>query len=1016
MALCFSAALLVAEDAPADSDYESDIRPLLAQYCFRCHGEEQQKGDVRLDVLDPDFVNGANAEGWHFALDMLNSGDMPPKREAQPTEEERRLIVTWMTEGVAAAAAAHKGKSTVVLRRLNKSQYTNTLQDLLGLPINFGQDLPDDGKSEMGFTNNGGVLQSSPLHIDYYQVIAREALEQAIVIGDKPEVTHYRVTLGKGSGKGLVASQTGGYQSVPLSTDDFRVDILDANGQPQVGADKAAQDEFDSIKRRITVGLRGSAQNRFRVVDAGMTLYSAKPHKEVPAGSWQGPSPNVKLEMQRCFPETGDFALRVRASRGELFLSGEEMLIAMEAPVAHVSIRGAAGGVSADAGSILLVAHESKERKNLVSRDAYLVPEAVTEPSSAQFEIEAPAAGYYQVDMVHPLVQPDAMPSVRLSLGGLTLDLRPTPTEDQLKEPRIVTTLGAAYLRKKKHTLKVGGPFFTGFSHLVLTPLPADHELMDQVDALTDERTAELRDMIPSLRPFVGTRTDDGMDYATFDQPQEVHALLGQAEDYTFIGRLENLPIPEPDTGDLEILSGFLLVGFWNDHLVKSNRETGPPLLVEEVEFEAPYIPEWPPAAHTAIFFDSPDRADEEVYTGQLITRFIERAFRRPLAADEVERYMEFWRGLRGDYEHYEESIREVLVAALCSPNFLYMVEADAEAAAPPQYELATRLSYFLWNSPPDEALTRAASGGQLQDELLTHVDRMLDDPRSKRFVRSFGEEWLRLDRHEGMTVNPNKYPAFTRFVKRDMAEETHQFLYRVVHEDLSIFTLIDSDFAMLNQNLAEFYGIDNVAGGHFRPVAIQPEERRGGLLSQGAFLSGHSDGNEPHPIKRAVWLKEKILGDAPPPPPPNVPDLDPDAPGFENLTLKQQLEKHRDNASCHDCHLSIDPYGIVFENYDAAGRYVEKRKGEVIDATTTLMDGTNIDGVDGMKAYILEQQPDKYAAALIEYLFAYALGRDVSFADEAELAAILEQVQSGDYRMRAVIRAIVSSPSFTRN
>ncbi|MEM7310722.1 MAG: DUF1592 domain-containing protein [Planctomycetota bacterium] len=1014
------------ETAPAAApDFELDVRPVLQDFCFRCHGEKRQKGNVRLDVLDPDLVEGPDAEAWHMALNMIQSGDMPPPRMSQPTDEERRKVVAWIRSGLDAAARAGAGERETVLRRLTKAQYTNTLQDLLGVPADFGNVLPDDGKSEMGFTNNGEVLLSSQLHLEYYQSIAREALDKALAIGERPEVTRYRVTFGKGRGKDLAAGHTGGYQSVPLNTNDFTVDILDASGAPKVGATPQEQEALDEIKRRISIGLRGSSQSRFRVVDEGMLLYSALPHKEKVPKAWQGPSPNVKLEMQRCFPEEGDFVMRVRASRGYLFEHRKRMLIELEQPIPLSALVGEPVDVATLTGAIVLRAPDSDDHKNLLpggAGDELLLPEIVTDPSSARFKVKVPADGYYQVDLVHPFMPADAMPSVRLSLASQNLDRRLEPDEVESAPERVVTALAAAYLPAGTHDLRVGGPFFVGFSHVVLTPITEEHRAVAPLIARTDELAESLQAKTPGLRAFVGTRLDDGMDYKTFDVHREVDAPLGEPATYSFVGRLENLPIPEPESGDTEVLSGFMLLGVWNDHLVKDASDPGPPLLIESIEFEAPYFPEWPPASHTAIFFDSPSRAIPEVYAREVIERFLGRAFRRDLSAAELDRYMAFWQAIRPDHDTYEHSVREVLVAGLCSPHFLFLAEPVAEPEAEPAGDtirpdeaLATRLAYFLWNSPPDRELRDLAREGRLTEELEAQVDRMLDDPRAWRFVRSFVYEWLRIDRHETMDVNVDTYPAFTRFVKRDMSEETYHFVHQVLARDLSVFNLVDSDFVMLNQNLAEFYGVEGVEGAEFRPVELARERGRGGLLSQGAFLSGHSDGSQAHAIKRAVWVKEKILGDPPPPPPPNVPELNPEAPGFENLTLKEQLELHRDSPSCMDCHRGIDPYGVVFERYDAAGLWHEERDGEPIDALSTLPDGAEVDGVSGLKAYILEQQPDAFTGALIEHLYAFALGRDVHFADEEELSRILLRVKSDDYRMRSVIKGIVSSSSFSQ-
>lgn len=1157
--------------------YQDTIKPILQQYCSGCHGELKQKADIRFDQVDPDMLAGDDLEIWDAARDMLGAGEMPPKKAEQLSDEHRRALIGWLNTSLEAAARAQEGEQHTILRRLNRAQYTNTLQELLALSIDFGKLLPADSKSAMGFTNNGEVLLSSPLHLEYYQSIARAALNQAIVVDERPQPMHYRVSFGKGSGMGLAAGKTGGYQAVPLPTEDFVVDILDAAGQVKVGADMAEQSKLDAIKRKISVGFRGSSQDRFHSVEEGVVLYSALPHKEVAPGAWQGPSPNMKLELGRVFPQTGDFALRVKASRGYLVREKKELLVSLDAPQPLTSIQmhaaageptpaellasesttlgpwyqagpfdtksgaaardtsfvdrsqpldfattdaagaslwkqvgdtdgeiqgypgnigavllgrridapsprsmdlllgsddalwvwlngeevlaadvrrgvakdqnritidlrqgrndlllkivnyggafgsyhqvahdGTSGGatpysVLAPPGSRTLLAERCDKRTNVVFEHGGLVAVDFPEESAARLFLDSPG-GYFQFDLVHQAMAPDAMGSIRFSVGDLSLDLRPQSATRDLEQGFMVTPIGAGYLNSGAHQVTLGGPFFVGFSHLIITPLPDDHPLVARLES---QAATEVILETPALRAFIGTRTDDGMDYMTFDQACEVPVAMGASEVYSFYGRLENLPIPEPESGDDEILSGILVVGVWNDHLVKKRAQRGPPLLIEELEFEAPYYPQWPPASHRRIFFDSPSSEAPEAYTREVLARFLERAFRRPIPAQELERYMRFWHSIRDQYEHYEHGVREVLVAALSSPNFLFMAEPSIQGEVPMEQPLAVRLAYFLWNSAPDAELTELARQGQLRANLEQQVTRLLDDSRSERFTRAFSHDWLRLDRLDAVSINPNSFPAFTRFVKRDMAEETYRFIHHVLREDLSLFTLVDSDFALLNQNLAEFYGIEGVEGIEFRPVPVTPEQGRGGLLSQGAFLAGHSDGNEPHPIKRAVWVKEKLLGQPPLPPPPNVPDLDPEAPGFKNLTLKQQLELHRDSPACHDCHAGFDPFGIALERYSAVGLLEDKRKGQAIDASIELPDGTLVDGAAQLKAYLKGPRGDAFAASLIKHLFAYALGRDVAFADEPELREIQERVRSKGDHMRAVIQAIVSSPSF---
>jgi len=1163
--------------------WTQEIRPLLQKYCFECHGPDKSKAGIRFDEIDPDLSRGHDAETWAEALDMIEFEEMPPEdADLLPTVADRARLVAWIGAELEAATTARAATRRSVMRRLNRAQYTRSLQELLGLSIDFGRRLPEDGKSKTGFSNNGEVLRASPLRLEYYQIIARDALDQAMALGPRPEPSRYFVRLGDGAGVGHVGARTGGYQAVPLDPEDFRVEVRDVDGRPLEAADAAdaaARAKIERVQRKVTVGLRGSSQDRFHVVPEGVILYGALPHKEVAPGAWQGPSPNLKLEMQRVFPQRGDFVLRVRASRGYLVANRKELLVGLDDPQPRIGVtarepggapstaealdleptelgpwflagpiptatsaearstvyveapfvdfdaplrdgvthwrlageidgevqqyeldrgvvilartiiapsprsmeiavgsddacwiwvngeavlerdvqRGVApdqdfvsvplaagrndlvfkivndqGGfgsyhrlvhdgtvyepapytVNTPPGARVLLAERATALQNLRFKEGVLRAENFPAESRAHLAVEIPA-GYWQFDLVHPAMPPNAMGSVRWSVDGLRLDLRPQCGEEAIARGHTVTPLGAGFLNGGRRTITLGGPFFVGFSHLVLTPLPTGHPLVARLEA---QAAAEQSAEFPALRAFIGTRTDDGMDYASFDAPRTVEAPLGAIATYEFHGRLENLPIPEPDTGDREELSGIMVLGVWNDHLVKQSDEPGPPLLIESLEFEAPYFSVWPPASRARIFHDSPNRDDEEAYTREILQRFLPRAFRRPVEAVEVERYLSYWRSGRADYALFEHSVREALVAALCSPSFLFLVEPDDthdDAGRIDEDVLAARLAYFLWNAPPDVELAALARAGRLREELDAQTARLLDDPRSEAFVRAFTREWLRMDRLESITINPNRFPDFTRFVKQDLVEETWRFVAHVLREDLPIGTLVDSDFAMLNQNLAEFYGIDGVEGIAFRPVLLPPGSGRGGLIGQGAFLAGHSDGEEPHPIKRAVWVKEKLLGQAPKPPPPNVPALDPTVPNFEKLTLKERLEQHRDNPSCLDCHASFDPYGIALEGYNAVGLLESMRKGRPVDASSVLPDGTLVDGADGLRAYMLEQVPDQLAASVIEHLFAYALGRDTDFADEAELAAIAARVEAAGGSLRAAVREIVQSPSF---
>ncbi|MFC3123233.1 DUF1592 domain-containing protein [Agaribacter flavus] len=1053
-----------------DSHYTDTVRPILEKACFDCHGPDSQKGNVRLDNLNPDFVNGIDAPHWHAALDMINSGEMPPKKKYQPSDEDRRVIVDWMTEGIKLAKEAKKGDSQLVMRRLTREQYTNTLQELLGLDIDFGAALPSDPLSAMGFSNSGELLQSSTLHLETFESIARQALDKAINIGDKPQIHHYRMSFGRNKGMGENGTKSTGYLDTPVDPEDFIVRPAPFND---------TTDEFEAIKPYFSASMRGSDQRRFLLHDDKMSLYSAKPHVDTTAdgqfGAWHGPSPNLSMQIKDQYPREGDFVVRVKAAKGNSFAKTISSIMPSNEYPALVTIKEGQLADSLSEGELsqvaagvsrfvqvegLSIAGESKE---------LLLNNGKTEAvkASGSILLDDELGNLYQFDLVHPELAPGTQAQIKIQvkpLKKMTVTLKPT---GKAKVGELVATSFAhTFMTGRWHNITItGDQHFPGFSHVVATKLDTSHPIakdypLDYFENNIDDSAN------PVITPYIGTRTDDGMDYKTFAQSALVDSEASKI--YTFKGRLENLPIPFHGTVGDHITSSSMKVGLWNDDKIKKNEDKGSVLDIEYIEFEAPYFEQWPTQSHQQIFITSSAPDGSEAYAREVITQFTERAFRRPVSKDDIDPYMTLWHTVKDDFPTFEEGIKETLVAVLSSPNFLFLVEPqseqantliadenDAKESDTPQsllsatinfvgetfkgiasahasqtsigldeYALANRLSYFLWNSPPDQELLNLAKQGRLSEQLNAQINRMLaDDEKLMRFIEVFSEEWLRLDRQQLQSVDVETFPDYTRFVKQDMFSETTYFLKKLIQGDMSMLNMIDSDFAMLNQNLAEFYGIDGVVGHEFRAVSLidesnenssdSPRIQRGGLLSQGAFLTGHADGVHSHPVKRAVWLKEKILGDEPPPPPPNVPDLDPETPGFEKLTLKQQLEKHRDKESCRDCHAKIDPFGVVFEKYDAVGRYRSHYKTLAIDASSTLPDGTVVDGVSDIKAYLLSKQPDQVALSFIKHLFSYALGKDVSFHDEDEIQAILNKVKQDEYGMKSAFKHVINSPSF---
>ena len=986
--------------------YTNQIKPIIENYCYKCHGQEKQKGDMRFDNIDWDMVNGFDAEKWNMMLNEINLGEMPPSDELQLSEDDRRILVEWITENLDKAAEAKETDSKLVMRRQTKSQYTNSLNELLGVYINFGDLLPDDGKSKMGFTNNGNILQTSSLHIDYYQKLAREALDKALVKGEKPKSRRYKVVLGKNKGDDVLGAEFGGYQTAPINNKDFDVQILDMNGKP-VKKSSSIGDSIKVLKNKIGIGMRGSASNRYYIVDEGMILNSALPAKEVTPKSWQGPSPNLKLLIKEDFPREGKYAFRVEASKGYNSLSIERLIDLREKePALDFE-----NSFSVNAKDLNINNSFTFENKNLI-------PKEFATFSEIEFTYNVPYDGIYKIDLVHPYVSNDVMPSYHIRFLGRKEEgviSKRINIDQSEKLEEITAPVTLAYLSKGKHKGFIGGKFFVGFSKLIFTPITKDDPLPKTLQKESQKNNFQYERVNPSILAFAGSRTDDGMDYKALSKPIEVKNSMEDSQVFEFTGMLENLPVPMASDDVSGELANIVTFGLWNNHLVKESSLKGPPLLIKSVEFEAPYYPVWPPKSYTEIFFKSKNQNNEEAYANEVIEKFMERAFRRTLNDSELDRYITFWKNIRSDFDSFEDGVKEVLIAILCSPNFIYLNQPMKlnSGEYDDEYYLASQLSYFLWNSPPDDKLIELASNGKLYRNLPSQIDRMIKNSKIENLINGFSYEWLRLDRHKNMDVNVQEYEDYTRFVKEDMFNETYEFVKHILINDLSIMNFIDSDFAMLNQNLAEFYGLNGVEGNEFRAVKLNKNQNRGGLLSQGSFLTGHSDGTQPHAIKRAVWLKEKILGDHPPPPPPNVPELDSETPGFEKLTLKEQLFLHRNKVSCMDCHKKIDPYGVIFENYDATGRYRLTMKGKPIDSKSVLPDGNEVDGIQDMKDYILKFKTEDFTKSIVKNLFSYANGRDVGFADEKEIKYIVERVKRDNYSFKTVIQEIIYSQSF---
>lgn len=456
-----------------------------------------------------------------------------------------------------------------------------------------------------------------------------------------------------------------------------------------------------------------------------------------------------------------------------------------------------------------------------------------------------------------------------------------------------------------------------------------------------------------------------------------------------------------------------------------------PKVIVESVEFIANDHKTWPPAAHQRILFSSDDE-ESPSYISSVLKRFMNRAWRRPPTLKELDTYQKHFDRMLADTGSKVEAMRETLAVVLSSPQFLYLLEPETKSKARKltDHELASRLSYFLWSSTPDAQLMKQATDRRLREAkvLRSEVERLLADVKSERFIEQFATQWLDLNGVDRVAVNPEFYPDFDTELEPYMSRETHLFFREILRNDQSALKLLDADFTMANAALAKHYGLEGPQSQGFERVSLVASGRPGGLLAHGAMHLANSNGEDSHPIKRAVWILERLLHDPPAPPPPNVPSIDPSDPDFAKLPVRKQLEVHREDPACGDCHRGIDPWGIALENFDAVGQWrnvvsrpegKRRRKakkateGEAVDAKTTLPGGHMVSGIEGLKAYLLTERRDQFAHAFVTKLTTYALGRSLELADEPELEKLTHQFESSGYSIKALIGEIVVSDLF---
>jgi hypothetical protein len=478
------------------------------------------------------------------------------------------------------------------------------------------------------------------------------------------------------------------------------------------------------------------------------------------------------------------------------------------------------------------------------------------------------------------------------------------------------------------------------------------------------------------------------------------------------------------------------LENFW---LQDKDEFARPNLLVDWMEIEGPVYDSWPPKSHRNVIASHHDQVEDVTKRARaVLSDFMPRAFRRPVSPDEIEQKLALFDSKIARSEGFVQAIRKPLIAVLVSPHFLYLTESLEPSGSTSvsetkkairyvdDYQYASRLSYFLWGTMPDEELLQLAKDKKLRHRATIHhqIDRMLADPKSDALTELFASQWLGL---ASVGANPpaaELYPDYDRHLEISMIAESKAFFSELLQRDRSVLNFVKSDFVVVNERMARHYGIDHVKGDAFRVVPSPINVHRGGLVTQAAMLSTTSNGTRTSPVKRGTWILKNILGTDPGLPIDNVGDIAPKVPGIDKATVRQRLEIHRELPQCARCHNKIDPLGFSLENFSASGQWRDQEgfgyNGRVdqgdpkIDASSKMPDGTPLDGVDSMQAALLTRQ-DLFLRCFTEKWFTYAIAREISIEDRPHIDSAVATLKRENLTIRSLLKSIALSPLFTK-
>lgn len=992
-------------------DFATEVRPFLEAHCLDCHSTRAKKSGLDLERFETADHVREDVEPWESTLGMLEREEMPPRDEPRPAEADRLRVIDWirnLLEDEAQRRAGDPGPPKV--RRLNNAEYRYTIRDLTGVDLRPGRHFPADGAAGEGFLNATDALTISPDQLTKYLDAARGIAAHVVLLPggfrfseskfQEDWVNEIRAEISKLHGR--YANDTGG---IPLES-YLRATLDDRD------AIRSGDLSFARIGERdgLSPGYLQKLWNLFAHEKASILL------EEVQA-RWREGTPEKVGEIIEQIALKQDLLWHKQAPLGEHALDDRFVPAKITLAKSHdyrldISSEGTKDEVfyivpqvilgSADSTRILLenprvqIGEEEPVSLREVLLDAARVEKDAQEkaPPPTEGVTRLNASGFVN-ETIASLGGTDIL---EVRLPRTQIPKRVFITEARLADGSSPDAVVRLYVQRASTLARLD----RGIAWQYAEPSPDRRILVTSDDEAARKRFQESADEFRALFP----------PRICYPGLIVVDATVTLERFHRGDSSLSRLFLDEQEGQRLDLLWDELhfvssdALQVWNslDTLLQGEMKPHEGLK-SEVERRGK-------AAQEKLLAAEPSHLES-------LLELSARAYRRPLSESERRSLLDHYQTLREKELTHDEAFRAVLARVFVSPNFLYRIESQGPGKEPGpvnDWELATRLSYFIWASQPDEELRELAAAGRLSDPvvLAAQTRRMLGDPRVRALAIEFATQWLEIRAFDGFQgKNLELFPDFDAGLRAAMYEESIRFFQDIFEADRRIDSLIVADHTFLNETLARHYGIAGVEGVDFRRVAGVSKSGRGGILGLASVLSKHSGASRTSPVLRGNWVAEFLLGDRLPRPPDGVPEL-PDGESVEGLSVRELVEKHAEVEECAVCHKRIDPLGFALEEFDTIGRRREKDLGgRPVDARARLSDGVEFEGIHGLRQYLLTQRKSDLVRQFCRKLLGYALGRRVLLSDRQLVNRMVSELHKNDGRVSAAILAVVESKQF---